>query len=146
MNGAGVISEARGWKGTRYVHQGRMKGVGVDCIGLILGVGRNCGVMDWTDASIAPWMGYARTPNPERMRAGLAAHLDVIEDPRTGDIAWLGWRKHMPMHLAILGELRGRRTLIHAAADIGSCVEHDYSADWVDKTIGWWRYRGLEGG
>ena len=30
-----VVTEARTWKGTRYVHKGRVKGVGVDCGGLI---------------------------------------------------------------------------------------------------------------
>lgn len=30
-----VVAEARSWKGTPYVHKGRVKGVGVDCGGII---------------------------------------------------------------------------------------------------------------
>lgn len=33
-----VISQARTWLGTPYHHQGCLKGVGVDCIGLVRGV------------------------------------------------------------------------------------------------------------
>lgn len=37
---AEVIAEARGWIGTPYRHQGRRKGVGCDCLGLLIGVWR----------------------------------------------------------------------------------------------------------
>src|SRR3569833_631271 len=36
-----IVTEARSWIGTRYRHQGSMKGVGCDCLGLVRGVWRN---------------------------------------------------------------------------------------------------------
>ena len=36
-----VTAEARDWRGTPYRHQGRRKGGGCDCIGLVLGVWRH---------------------------------------------------------------------------------------------------------
>ncbi len=33
-----VLSEARSWLGTPYRHQGRCRGAGADCLGLVLGV------------------------------------------------------------------------------------------------------------
>ncbi|MBL4731184.1 MAG: C40 family peptidase [Rhizobiaceae bacterium] len=35
-----IISEARNWIGTPYVHQASVKGQGVDCLGLVRGVWR----------------------------------------------------------------------------------------------------------
>jgi len=34
-----IISCARSWIGTRFQHQARLRGVGADCWGLVLGVG-----------------------------------------------------------------------------------------------------------
>lgn len=35
-----IIAEARAWIGTPYRHQGSLKGVGCDCLGLVCGVWR----------------------------------------------------------------------------------------------------------
>jgi cell wall-associated NlpC family hydrolase len=40
-----VVSEARKWVGTPFRHQGRLRSVGVDCAGLILGVGKALGAL-----------------------------------------------------------------------------------------------------
>ncbi len=37
-SGSDVVRTARTWLGTPYHHQGRLKGVGVDCAGLLIGV------------------------------------------------------------------------------------------------------------
>ncbi len=38
--GAAIVAAARGWLGTPYRHQGALKGVGCDCLGLLRGVWR----------------------------------------------------------------------------------------------------------
>ena len=38
MPGAHVVSLARGWIGTPYRHQGAVKGIGCDCLGLLRGL------------------------------------------------------------------------------------------------------------
>lgn len=143
---AQIVAEARRWVGTPYHHQARLRGVGVDCVGLIIGVGTELGILECNERTLRPWAGYARTPNPERMRAGLAAHLVQIgaSEALVGDIAWMEWRDQMPMHLGIMGEEDGRLTLIHAAGDIGECVEHDIDDEWAGRIVGWWRYPGIE--
>ena len=35
-----IVTEARTWVRTPYHHQARLKGVGVDCAGLVIGVAR----------------------------------------------------------------------------------------------------------
>lgn len=142
---ADVIAEAREWVGTPYVHQAYLKGVGADCVGLIIGVGLAAGVTDWTPERHKPFSRYARTPHPERMRKAISTFLLPVERgaQRLGDVAWLEWRENLPMHLAILAELDERLTLIHAAGDIGRVVEHDLDALWESRINSWWRYPGL---
>ena len=38
---AAILAEALSWVGTPYRHQGSRKGVGCDCLGLVLGVWRS---------------------------------------------------------------------------------------------------------
>jgi NlpC/P60 family putative phage cell wall peptidase len=43
---AAVVSEARSWLGTPYHHQGMVKGVGVDCAQILIGVFSNVGLCE----------------------------------------------------------------------------------------------------
>lgn len=40
MEASAIVTEARGWIGTPYVHQASAKGAGTDCLGLVRGVWR----------------------------------------------------------------------------------------------------------
>ncbi len=44
--GLEVVRVARTWLGTPYHHQGRVKGAGVDCAGLSVGVAKELGLSD----------------------------------------------------------------------------------------------------
>lgn len=143
-----IIEEARRWVGTRYKHQHRHRGHYVDCVGLIIGVGLECGVLDWTPQDFKPWSGYSRTPNPRQMTEGLARFLEPVDgrDPALGDIAYIAWEEapHLPMHLAILSEFQDRRTIIHASHRVGRCVEHGMDTVWQGRVVSWWSYPGVE--
>ena len=107
-----VVSAARGWIGTPYVHQASCRGAGCDCLGLIRGVWRELlGIepelppaytMDWSEpqGAEALWQAAARhlvakpvqqaAPGDVilfRMRAGsVAKHLGVqsaVSEPRS---------------------------------------------------------------
>lgn len=139
-----VVREAREWLGTPYRHQARLRGVGVDCVGLIVGVGLATGALiGFDDAAFSPFKGYGRLPHPERMGEAMRRFLCQIETPRPGDIAWIEWRSSLPMHLAILAEADGRATMIHATNQIGRVVEHGFVAPWPGMVDSWWRYPAL---
>lgn len=140
-----ILNEAREWSGTPYRHQASLKGIGCDCVGLITGVGVAVGVLDITSDQIKAYSNYGRLPNPKRMRELLYQYLDPIskDESDIGDIAWIQWRDGLPMHLAIIGEHGGRRTLIHALGDIGKVTEHGMSQEWEDRTLSYWRYPGI---
>ncbi|MDI6026511.1 NlpC/P60 family protein [Corticibacterium sp. UT-5YL-CI-8] len=108
-----VIAEAERWIGTPYRHQGRVQGVGCDCIGLLLGVWQGLyGYAPETPQSYA-----ADWADAERGDSLLdACRLHVAEKPVTdmavGDLLLFRWRPHLPArHAGILTE---RSRFIHA--------------------------------
>lgn len=131
---AEVIAEARTWLATPFVHQGRVRGLGVDCLGVVAMVGRALGLTayDRTD--------YGRIPNPRRMRAELRAHLDEIQIAAAGpgDIVHMAWTRQ-PMHLGILTELG----ILHAYSAIPAVVEHPLDDAWRGRIRFAYRYRGV---
>ncbi len=130
------------------MHQQSLKGVGVDCVGLILGVGRELGLLKISEQDWAPFAAYSRQPNPARMRKAMRKFLDEsLVDPGSippvGSIGWFGWRADLPMHLAIVGEFEGRATMIHAFETQKFCVENSIDGLWVDRVDSWWDYPGV---
>ncbi len=103
-----IVAEARSWLGTPFVHQGRLKGVGVDCAGLVVGVARALGLApDYVDR-----LDYPRQPIGRDMGDRLDRHLVHVPLPerRAADVLWFAWAAN-PQHLGIL---TGRNTVIHA--------------------------------
>lgn len=140
-----ILIEARSWVGTPYQHQAMVKGIGVDCVGFIVGVGLATGALTITRQQIKAYSGYGRLPDPETMGKVIRRHLDPVNplDVGIGDIAWIAWRLGQPMHLALIGEHKGSRTLIHALGDIGKVVEHTLNPMWDDRIVSFWRYPRL---
>ena len=164
-----VVAEARRWIDTPYHHQARLRGVGCDCAGLIIGVGLECGVLDFSESRFREFAGYARTPNPRQMRRALEAFLVPVPEKVAGDgdIMWLEWRADLPMHLAICSTLNdvpaqalaadlnreagvrrydvtlGRPAMIHATGEVGRVVEHGFEGEWPGRLNSFWRYPGV---
>lgn len=124
---AQVLQAARGWLGTPFHHQARLKGVGVDCIGLLIGVARELGIVP-PDFDVPP---YARTPDGLTLLAGADLHmhhlgLDVPLQP--GQVIMLAFGGD-PQHVGILGDYRhGGLSIIHAASNAqpGRVIETRY--------------------
>jgi NlpC/P60 family putative phage cell wall peptidase len=99
-----ILAEAVRWIGTPYCHQASRRGVGADCLGLIVGI----------------WNALATTPLdlPRHDQRSWAQHADgeplldglrqfLIEKPAAtaepGNVLALRWRSHWPAsHLAVL--------------------------------------------
>lgn len=144
---ARIVAEARLWMGTPYHHQASLCGVGVDCVGLIRGVGHATGALPQDEAAWRRFDGYGRLPNPRRMGEGMRQFLRPAPgDPLPGDIAWLQWREDLPMHLAILAtDSRGAATLIHSYSEVGRVVEHALTPEWRARVLSWWQFPNIEG-
>jgi NlpC/P60 family putative phage cell wall peptidase len=131
-----VIDEARRWLGTPYQHQARLLGVGVDCAGLIMGIGKSLGLLD------VDYRGYSDMPHGGTLRAICDKHLTRIAEPEPGAVALMSWATApgQEQHLAVLTE---RGTIIHAHAHVGGCVEHRYALAWQARTRTLYRLPGV---
>lgn len=118
---AAFLAELRTWLGVPYRHQGRLKGVSVDCIGLVIGVARECGISE-VDAS-----DYDRRPDGT-LRARMSEHLESIPfaDAQPGDVLLFEFGG-TPMHVGILS---GPDMVTHAYAMNRKVVEHRLDERW----------------
>ncbi len=131
-----ILTAARAWMDTPFRHQGRCRGVGVDCIGLIVGVARDLGVdtRDRTD--------YPRQPDGSSLEAALDGQLRRLA-PGTmgpGDVLLLRIRR-MPQHVGFLAE---HGTIIHAHSAAGRVVEMRLNERWWDRLVAAYRLPGVE--
>ena len=124
---ARIVAATRGWIGTPYLHQGALKGVGCDCLGLLIGVWREVGGAE--PEAIPPYTpDWAEAQGRETFAEGLGRHLLQIEPgaAHAGDVVLFRWRAHLPAkHAAIL---TGLDNMIHAQE--GAAVAEVPLSDW----------------
>lgn len=116
-----AVEIARSYIDTPFHHQGRVPGVGLDCVGLVICVARELGKLP-PDFDVT---GYARQPDGAMLMHHLHEHL--IEIPQNcmmvGDVVCVAFDKH-PQHVGLLGDyLYGGFSIIHAATKHKRVVE-----------------------
>ncbi|MGE0755119.1 MAG: C40 family peptidase [Alphaproteobacteria bacterium] len=138
-----IVQAARGWLGTRFCHQGRVKKTashagGVDCLGLLIGVAAE---LQLCNHEGKPLMGYDERdyphyPDVERLRHMLGSHLLPIHHAgiQPGDVVLLNIDGH-PQHMGICCRLNGALSLIHAYAPARAVVEHHLDSWWNARIV-----------
>ena len=109
-----IWQEALSWDGTPFHKHQWTKGLGADCVGLIVGVGQNLGFWPDIKAVEGPWtpyLGWSHLSRPKLMHKALSSILKTSQyaSPRKGDVLWLA-APMFPSHVAIYGE----GELVHA--------------------------------
>jgi hypothetical protein len=136
-----IAHAARGWIGTRFHHQGRLKKSqnhkgGVDCLGLLIGVANELELpyskYDEND--------YSHYPDTNKLKKILAAAMQEIQviDITSGDILLLNIDGN-PQHLAIVGQISNKFTIIHAYAPARCVVEHIIDDWWHTRIVAAYR-------
>ena len=129
-----IIAEARKWLGTPFRHQGRIRGRGVDCVGLLLCVMRDLGIADW----LTEFVTYPRQPMTDRVLEVCRARMieiPLFEPMQPGDI--LVFRvPTVACHTAIVTELHGKPGIVHAYSPAGKVVEHCIDEKWRRRVAG----------
>lgn len=143
---ADIVAAAREWKDakTPYMHQASLRGVGCDCIGLIAGVGRECGIRECFLWTVDPdSRGYGRAPDVRMLRKAVDRYLDLIprEEAGPGDILLMKFVDE-PQHFAFISDSHPAR-IIHAYSKARRVVEHRLNAMWNARVVSAHRYRGL---
>ena len=133
-----IVAAARGWIGTPYRHQGALKGVGCDCLGLILGVWREVqpsrsALRPDKFGAIPPYTpDWAEANGRETLAEGFRAHLMEIDpgEADAGDVVLFRWRKHLPAKHAAIMTVRDR--MVHS---------QQHAAVTEVPLSDWWRRR-----
>jgi NlpC/P60 family putative phage cell wall peptidase len=131
-----IIDAARTYLGTRFKHQGRIKGAGIDCVGLVLCVGIDVGL------DLPRYLDYSRHPDGKTLQDRLETHMQRIPeaDALPGDVL-LFRGKSQPQHVGIIS---APGYMVHAHLSYRKVVEHRIDATWRALIIRPYRYPGVE--
>jgi len=144
MNRAQVVAAVRGWIGTPYQHQQRLKGVAVDCAGLVIGVARELEIVS-ADFDVT---GYLRVPDGQSLLAYCDQFMTRIplSEALPGDVVVVCFprsRSRHAAHMGIFGDYpSGGLSLIHANGT--KVVEHRFDEDTRSRTLQVYRMPGVE--
>ncbi|MFA5120013.1 NlpC/P60 family protein [Zavarzinia sp.] len=108
-----IIAAARAWAGTPYRHQGSLRGVGCDCLGLVRGVWRE---LYGGEPELPPAYGpdWAEARRQETLAEAARRHLEEIapDVAAAGDVLLFAYGPGLPAkHCAIK---TGPARMIHA--------------------------------
>lgn len=138
-----IIATARGYIGTRFHHQGRLKKTtthqgGIDCLGLLVGVARELQIPSKQGGFVADadWTAYSHHPDTDAMHSVLQAHLTTIPvgGIAPGDVG-IFLIDGSPQHMGIISDYAGALGIIHAYAPARAVVEHAMDKVWMSKLI-----------
>lgn len=134
-----IVTEARTWKGTRFVHQGRIKSVGVDCVGFISEVAKDAGVLNLDIPS-----NYRPHEDGEIMLRLLNEHMVLVDEMEPGDVIALCdealQKPDIPRHLAFVTEVKPHTVFIVHASSAG-VREHRIDGLWRRRIHSIWRLK-----
>lgn len=138
-----IVAAARGWLGTRFHHQGRLKKSGnhkggVDCLGLLVGIASELNLRDSSGKPLTLYdeTSYPHHPDSTRLTKKLSEILLPIPQAQmqSGDVLLLDIQGS-PQHLAIVNIEHEKRHIIHAYAPAKAVVEHELDAWWQSRIV-----------
>lgn len=118
MSPADVVTAARGLIGTPYHHQARLPGVGIDCAGVLIVVGRQLGLVA-PDFDVT---GYSRVPDGVALSAYCEQHMVRMRAPVIGGAVLASWKDGPPQHLGVVAGYQGGLSFIHADGERAKAV------------------------
>lgn len=149
LTGKHLIETARTYLGTPTVHQGRLKGAGVDCIGLVVCAAKEAGVpvRDRQENRT-----YVRVASGHYSR-GMLKHLDALctqvnhldsSKWQLGDV--IVFRRSMAneaaQHMGLLSKTKPFY-LLHACSHVHRVVEHTMSKFMIERILRVYRLPGI---
>ncbi len=137
--GPQIVTAARGWIGTPYMHQASVKGVGADCLGVIRGIWREVFGAE-PEALPAYTPDWGEAAGAELLLAAACSNMLSAENEWPGDVLVFRMRGGaIAKHLGIQAEVGPQASFIHAYDRHGT-VESPLSQPWRAKIAGRFRF------
>jgi cell wall-associated NlpC family hydrolase len=130
-----LAAAAMSMVGTPFHAQGRVPGVGLDCIGLVACVARACDIPHEDKAA------YPLRPNGELQPALDAQLVRVDGEPQAGDVLLMAFEKQPPHHVAMFV---GNQQFVHAYVTARKTALQSYTEFWRQKVVAIYRFPGVE--
>lgn len=138
---ADIVAAARRCIGTRWRHQGRQPGLGLDCVGLVVCVGRDLGLLDFDT------LAYQRHAVADGFIKFFHQYGREIPITRLHEGAVLAFREALyPCHCGIVASGERGPTLIHAYARRRCVVEEPLTMQWLSRIVAAFEYEGVARG
>lgn len=131
-----VILEAKTWLGTPYHHQGRIKGIGVDCGMLLCEVYHAAGHIPFVDPRPYPPDWYMHQMDSKYLD-WVREYAEPVSEPLPGDIALFHFGQCIS-HAAIVVEWP---TIIHAYHGQGCILGDATKGKLCSNLAGFWRIK-----
>jgi cell wall-associated NlpC family hydrolase len=131
MNRDELVAAAIAMVGTPFHAQGRMPGVGLDCVGVVVCAARQCGHMP-NDRSA-----YPMQPDGTLRPAIEAALVRVDGAPEPGDVLLMAFAGLEPHHVAIY---IGDDQIVHAYVHARKVAKQQYTQYWKSKVVAVYRF------
>jgi cell wall-associated NlpC family hydrolase len=157
---ADVIRAARAYIGTPFRHQGRLKGVAVDCAGVVMCVAEELGIRDKHGEPILRNTCINYPPNwigneaHEECKKRLITRIEPFHVSRFGEIVpgdvvtmTFSAREGNTTHAAIVTLQNGRIAVVHAYNGMGTesrVIENPIDGKWMRRIRGVFYFPGLE--
>lgn len=125
-----IIDHARAWIGTPFRHQGRRRGVGVDCIGVIISVAHELGITNYDRTN------YGRRAHDRELEWALDWLFPRLDGKPVPGAILLFQFAAFPQHVGIMTDYG----FVHAHGSVKRCVEIPFAAKWRSRFVRayWW--------
>ena len=138
MSGA-IVTAARAWIGTPYVHQASVRGAGTDCLGLVRGIWRDLHGEE-PERLPAYTPDWGEMDGEDLLLRAAERWLFPAPDERPGDVLVFRMRAGaVAKHLGILAQVGAPASFVHAY-DRHGVVESPLSAPWRARIAGRFRF------
>jgi len=140
---ADIAAAARGWLGTRFHHQGRLKKTtthkgGVDCLGLLVGIARELNLRTPDNVPVVDFdrTDYTHLPDTDYLSPMLSRLLQKIPigGIKPGNILLLTIDGR-PQHMGVVSDTGSGIGIIHAFAPARAVVEHALDKIWRQRIV-----------
>jgi cell wall-associated NlpC family hydrolase len=131
-----ISAAALAMVGTPFHAQGRLPGVGLDCIGVVVCVARQLGIPH------SDLTAYPMRPNGMLQPLLDAQLVRVRREPQEGDVLLMSFEGE-PHHVAVM--INGGR-IVHSynAKGVRKCVVQSYTDHWRSKVRAVYEFPGVE--
>lgn len=135
-----LIEIIKEYKDTPFHHQGRVKKIGVDCVGLIICACKEVGLIikDCNDYNNVPSKGLLENELNNQLILKNKENIDV------GDVLLFKFLND-PQHVALVTEINDNNIkIIHSYSKVGKVIEHDLDNLWKKRLINVYEIKGLK--